>query len=104
MANFFEIPLTPTPQLFTVQLSGIDYIIKLAWRNNAEGGWYIDIADINNSPIVNGVPLVTGTNLLGQYEHLGFLGRMWVQTATDPDAPPTFLNLGVEAFLFWVTD
>jgi len=104
MANFYEIPLTPTPQLFTVQLSGIDYNIKLHYRDVIEGGWFIDIADINNQAIVNGVPLITGANLLEQYAHLGFKGRMWVQTANDPDAPPTFLNLGTEAFLYWVTD
>lgn len=104
MANFFEIPLSATPQLFTVQLSGIDYNILLSYRDVDEGGWFIDIADINGSPIVNGIPLVTGTNLLEQYAHLGFAGRMWVQTINDPDAPPTFLNLGTEAFLYWVTD
>jgi hypothetical protein len=104
MAKFFEIPLTPIPQLFTVQLSGIDYNILLTYRDVDEGGWFIDVSDINSAPIVNGIPLVTGTNLIEQYAHLGFGGRMWVQTVNDPNAPPTFLNLGTEAFLYWVTD
>lgn len=104
MSNFYEIPLTPTPQKFTISLSGVDYSITLNYWNIDEGGWHISIVDVNGNAIVNNVPLVTGTNLLGQYGHLGFTGRLWVQTANDPDATPTFLNLGVEAFLYWVTD
>lgn len=104
MANYFEIPLTATPQKFTVSLSGVEYVITLKYQFVTEGGWFIDIADANGVAIVNGVPLIVGANLLGQYTHLGFKGRMWVQTANAPDATPTFLNLGTEAFLYWVTD
>lgn len=104
MANFFKIPLTPTPQIFSIQLSGIDYRIRLTYKNTDEAGWIIDILDATENQIVNGIPLVTGVNLLEQYRHLGFLGRLWVQTASDPDAVPTFLNLGIDAQLWWVTD
>lgn len=104
MANFFKIPLTPAPQIFTVQLSGVDYRVRLTYQNVTDGGWCMDILDIDENPIVNGIPLVTGVNLLEQYEYLGFVGRMWVQTASDPDAVPTFLNLGIDANLWWVTD
>ena len=104
MPNFFRIPLAPNPQIFTIQLSGIDYRIRLAYRNAPEAGWVMDILDINENPIVNGIPLITGANLLDQYRHLGFLGRMWVQTGSDPDAPPTFINLGLDAQIYWVTD
>lgn len=104
MPKFFKIPLTPTPQLFTVQLSGIDYQINLTYKNTDEGGWIIDILDLDNNPIVSGIPLVTGANLLEQYRHLGFTGRLWVQTASDPDAIPTFVNLGIDAQIYWVTD
>ncbi|HEY8355732.1 MAG TPA: hypothetical protein VIK69_12050 [Methylophilaceae bacterium] len=104
MADYYRIPLTPTPQRFTIGLDGVDYIIHLNYRNVDEGGWTIDIHDIDDNPIVNGIPLVTGTNLLGQYRHLGFTGGLWVQTASDPDAVPTFVNLGVDAFLYWVSN
>lgn len=104
MANFYKIPLIPTPQLFSIQLSGIDYQVRLYYANVLDGGWLIDIWDADSAPIVVGVPLVTGANLLEQYRHLGFVGRMWVQTASDPDAAPTFLNLGIDAQLWWVTD
>lgn len=104
MANFFKIPLEPISQIFTVQLSGIDYRVRLTYRNDENAGWVIDILDINGNPIVNGIPLVTGVNLLEQYDHLGFQGRLWVQTASNPDAVPTFLNLGIDAQVWWVTD
>ncbi len=101
--NYFQIPLTPNPQRFTVTLSGITYVIVLKYQNTEEGGWVLDIFDAASVPIVCGVPLVTGVNLLEQYPHLGFGGRMWVQTLSNPDAAPTFDNLGTESILFWVT-
>lgn len=104
MPNFYKIPLSPNPQRFVITLGGIDYQLKLVYRNVSEGGWVLDIADARGTPIVNGVPLTTGADLLHQYKHLGFGGRLWVQGAIDPDAVPTFDGLGVDSFLFWVTD
>ncbi len=103
MPNFFEIPLTATPQAFSVNLSGVEYRMTLQYRNVTEGGWFLDIADSSGNSIVQGIPLVTGINLLAQYAHLGFTGRLWVQTLSQPDAVPTFVNLGDDAKLYWVT-
>lgn len=103
MANF-EIPLTPNSQTFTVSLSGTEYRFTVQWRN-AEGlGWVVDISDISGNPIIQGIPLVTGVNLLEQYAYLGFNGVLWVQTTDDPDAVPTFDNLGVGSHLYWFTE
>lgn len=104
MATFYEIPLSAAPQKFVITLSGIDYQLRLTYANADGGGWVLDIADKQGTPIVQGIPLVTGANLLEQYPHLGFTGRLWVQGSQDPDAVPTFDNLGTGAFLFWVTD
>lgn len=104
MPKFFEIPLSAKPQTFKITLGGTDYRLTITYKNTDEGGWVLDIADSNSVPIVSGIPLVTGCNLLEQYAHLGFAGRLWVQTSHDPDAVPTFTNLGSEAFLYWVTD
>ena len=104
MPRYFEIPLSPTPQRFAITLGGVDYTFTLRYRNVPEGGWYLDIADSEKTPIVDGIPLVTGVNLLAQYKHLGFTGRLWVQTIDDPDATPTFDNLGVGSKLYFVTD
>lgn len=100
----FLIPLTPTPQRFGITLAGRDYRLTTRYRNAPGAGWTLDIADNSDVPIVLGIPLVTGANLLDQYPHLGFGGRLFMQTLDDPDAVPTFDNLGTEALLFWVTD
>ncbi len=103
MANF-EIPLTSTPQTFTISLSGTEYRLTVQWRNADGAGWILDIADTSNNPIIEGIPLVTGVNLLEQYAYLGFTGVLWVQTTADPDAVPTFDNLGVGSHLYWYTE
>lgn len=103
MANF-EIPLSPEGQRFNITLSGIEYQLRVQWRNAAEAGWVLDIADAGGNAIINGIPLVTGCNLLEQYAHLGFSAVLWVQTTDDPDAVPTFENLGTGSHLYWWTD
>ncbi len=102
--QYLEIPLTATPQKFTVSLSGTDYQMSVIYRDADQAGWVLDIADNTGTAIVNGIPLVTGANLLAQYPHLGFKGRLWVQGTIDPDAVPTYANLGTENLLLWVTE
>lgn len=104
MAQTFQIPLAPTPQRFGITLEGRELRLTTRFQNVAEGGWTLDIADNQDAPILSGIPLVTGADLLEQYRYLGFKGRLFVQTLNDPDAVPTFDNLGSEALLFWVVD
>ena len=104
MPNFFRIPLKGEPQTFKITLSGTDYWLTVSYANTTEGGWILNIADANQSPMITGIPLVTGVDLLAQYESFGFGGRLWVQTLSDPDAVPTFNNLGTDAQLYWVTN
>jgi hypothetical protein len=104
MASFFSIPMQPQPQQFTIVLSGVTYTFTLLYRNTPLGGWTLDIGDASNNPILQGIPLVTGANLLGQYTYLGFVGGLFVQTADNPDAVPTFQNLGTDGQLYYVTN
>ncbi len=100
----YTIPLVAgTPQTFPISLGGTPYTLAFRYRNTVEGGWIMDIADAGGNAILNGVPMVTGANLLAQYAHLGFQGGLFVQTTTDPDAVPTFGNIGTDALLYWVT-
>ncbi|KWE70557.1 hypothetical protein WL77_12205 [Burkholderia ubonensis] len=102
--NVYEIPLSPQPQRFTVTLSGVDYRMTVQYRAAGGAGWVLDIADAGGTPLVNGIPLVAGVDLLAQHRHLGFAGRLWVQGAESPDHVPTFDDLGVGSKLYWVTD
>lgn len=103
MPSYFEIPLIQGPQSFTVRLGGVDYAMRIAYRNTTEGGYVLDISDTKGNAIAQGIPLVTGVDLLGQYKHLGFGGRLWLQTASSVDAVASFAGLGTDSKLIWVT-
>lgn len=102
--NYYEIPLTAIPQRFSITLSSVEYLLTLQYREAGGAGWVLDIADADGAALVSGIPLVTGTNLLEQYDHLGFGGRLWVQGGANPDDVPTFSDLGTASHVFWVTD
>lgn len=100
----FEIPLSPNPQAFRIQLAGVTYAVQVVWRDTDGGGWVLDLATNDGAPIVQGIPIVTGADLLEQYEYLGLGGRLEVQTDHDVDALPTYENLGQASHLYFVTD
>lgn len=97
------IPLSAANQTFTVQLGLIEYRLRLIYRDADEAGWVMDISDAEDTPIVAGIPLITGANLLAQYGYLEIGGALYMATDADPDAVPTFENLGGAAKLYWVT-
>jgi hypothetical protein len=99
MSSTFEIPLTPAQQTFLISLAGVQYTFALQWRDPA--GWFLDVADSTGNPLVGGIPLVTGINLLGQYAYLNFGFELWVQTDAA-DATPTYANLGLQSHLYAV--
>jgi len=98
----FEIPLTPAPQTFFVSVRGVQYSCTLQWRDTTNEGWIIDIADSSGNPIISGIPLVTGVDLLAQYGYMGFGFELWVQTDAA-DAPPTYTNLGSTSHVYAIT-
>ncbi len=98
-----EVPLIANPQRFSIQLNGVGYVFVVKWNTADDAGWILDIQDENNVPLVGGIPLVTGADLLAQYGYLGFTGQLQVQTDFDLDAVPTFDNLGDTSHLYFVT-
>ena len=103
MATTYEIPLSATPQTFSILLAGVSYQLTVRYADAPMGGWLLDIADQNGDNILCAAPLVTGHDLLQQYAYLGIGGQWIVQTDADPDAVPTLTNLGVESHLYFVT-
>lgn len=97
----YEIPLSPVPQSFTIDLGGTTYNLTVTY-NGMSSTWVLDIADINGVPVLQGVPIVTGCDLLGQFGYLNFGGALVAQTDHDPDAIPTQANLGITGRLFFV--
>jgi predicted Zn-dependent protease with MMP-like domain len=98
----FEIPLSGQAQSFQVLILNVTYVFTLIWRD-AASEWVLDIADANSNPLVQGLALVTGCDLLGQFGYLRLGFQLWVATDGDPDAVPTFANLGTQSHLYAVT-
>ncbi|MDE9528077.1 phage baseplate plug family protein [Xenorhabdus bovienii] len=69
-----EIPLQAENQQFDIQLGGVTYRMQLQWRGCA--GWILDIMQPNSEPIVMGIPLVFGVDILEQHRYLGFNGSL----------------------------
>lgn len=100
----FEIPFVPgQAQTMQISLNGTVYTIKVRWCDPASC-WTLDLSDSSGNPIIQGIPLVTGADLLTQYEYLGIGGALIAQTDNDVDAVPAFDNLGSQAGLYFVTD
>lgn len=102
MANPFKIPFAVgKPQLLGVTLNGVRYTLRIYWNDPAQC-WNLDLNDVNNNPILQGIPLVTGLNLLSQYAYLQIGGSLIVQTTNDASAVPTFVNMGDSGNLFYL--
>jgi hypothetical protein len=99
--QIYEIPLSPQPQTFTVALGGTDYRLTFYWSTPANC-WMLDLADANSNPMVQGIPVITGLDLLYQYKYLSVAGSLVVQTDYDTQAVPTFENLGVTGRVYFV--
>lgn len=95
-----EIPLVSGPQTLKVKLNGTIYTLTIVYR----GMWVMDIADQSGNPLVCGLALVTGADLLAQFAYLGLGGAMRVASdGADQGAVPTYTNLGQKSHLYWIT-
>ena len=80
--NAYEIPLTSSKnQTISVVLLNITYRFTLQWREAVQT-WFLDIADDSGNPLVQGLALVLGSNLLHQYQYLGIGGGLVVTCDT----------------------
>lgn len=103
MPTPYEIPLSAKPQSFNITLAGVQYNLTVKW-NMVNATWVLDIADDTKTLLVGGIPLVTGVDLLGQYQYLGINGVLIVQSDYDADALPTIDNLGTNSQLIFITN
>lgn len=97
----WTIPLTPEPQSFGITLAGRELRLTVRWLQASEGGWLLDLYEPETAaPIVCGIPLVTGCDLLAPYAYLELGGALWL----DGDEPPDLDNLGVGVELCFVVE
>ncbi|MBN3848619.1 hypothetical protein G3N58_17580 [Paraburkholderia sp. Ac-20342] len=102
MTTYYEIPLSAQPQTFTIALGGTTYGFNVQW-NAQNAAWTIDISDASGNAIVTGIPMVTGCNLLEQFDYLGFEFALVAQTDSSPDTVPTYDTLGTTSHLYAIT-
>lgn len=103
MTTYYEIPLSPQPQTFNIALAGVTYGFTVRW-NVPNASWVIDISDASGNPLVSGIPMVTGADLLEQYGYLGLNFALVAQTDNSPDTVPTFDDLGTTGHLYAITN
>lgn len=101
MSTPYEIPLTAEAQQFTIAMVGKSYWLVVRWCPPALA-WTLDINDADRNPLVTGLHLVTGADLLAQFGYLGFGGELRVQTDHDLDTPPTATNLGDTSHAYFI--
>jgi len=100
MSTFYEIPTQSRPHQSQVTFpDGTVYNLRLIYIFDHDPCWLLDISDALGNPILCGVPLVTGADLLGQFAYLGFDVSMYAFTDGDTNAPPAWWNLGTTAHL-----
>ncbi|MGL9724465.1 phage baseplate plug family protein [Sodalis sp. (in: enterobacteria)] len=93
-----EIPLTATNQQFSITLSGTLWQMRIIWRDVA--GWVLDMLNASGDPVITGIPLIPGTDLLAQYGWLNPGGRL--VAVTDDDQLPDKTATGRTAKLYWL--
>ncbi|MCP9270239.1 hypothetical protein M5U04_19700 [Xenorhabdus sp. XENO-1] len=99
--NIVEVPLQAGNQRFDIQLGGLNYRMRLQWRGCA--GWILDIMQANSAPIVMGIPLVFGVDILEQHSYLGFNGSLVFYRDNPQDESKTG-GLGSSERVYFISD
>ena len=92
-------------QSLSVNLNGTDYRLRLLFNAAvSDPFWALDIGDANGAPMVCGIPLLPGQNLLEPYGHLdiGGGGALFCYGAGATDGGiPDWDTLGVSWQLYF---
>lgn len=94
--SYYTIPLLTTNQKFNINLNGSSYKLQLIYRASK---WFLDIFDAQNTPLICGLPLACGDNLLVQHQHI-ISGTLFVINDDEKEIQ-RFSDLGKNITLFW---
>lgn len=97
-----EFPLGPVAQQMRITLGDVEYTVRFFWCDSTEGGWTVDITSVEGVPLVQGLPLTAGEDVLQQLSYLGITGEIRVATDDDDTVEPTFSNLGSNGRVYFV--
>lgn len=102
-----QVPLTTDPNstfssIIPVNGKNVKFYFFLRYNSEAEY-WVMDIMDSSRNPIISSIPLLTGINLLEQYEYLQ-IGKAYLVKTDDSllaDIPDD-TNLSTDFALLWL--
>lgn len=97
-----EFPLGPVAQRMEITLGSTEYTLRFFWCDSPEGGWTVDVYSIDETPLVQGLPLTAGEDVLQQLGYLGITGEIRVATDDDVTVEPTFSNLGSNGRVYFI--
>ena len=96
-----EIPLNSNPeQLFSISLNSQTFDVRVLYNHRADV-WTMTFS-IEGSPVLSGVPLVSGVNILEQYD-IG-ISNLFLINVADAQANTSIDDLGTSSRLFVLTD
>ena len=103
MATIYEFPLRPEAQQIQIALADIEYTVRFGWCDAPGGGWFIDMTDIDGTPLLRGLALTAGENVLQQFAYLGIPGEIRVETDGSDLVEPSYDNLGANGKVLFIT-
>ncbi len=86
-----EIPLTADNQQFSIVLGGVTWQISIIWRDLY---WIMDLQNDRGEPVISGIPLVTGADLLAQYACMGLGFKLVVVCDDNTQDYPSKTDMG----------
>ncbi len=96
IAEQWNLPLAPQIQSFGLVLAGCEYRLTLRWLEAEEGGWVVDFQEPDKAePILLGLPLVAGCDLLFPFAYQAYGGglRLSSELPAGPDTLGTEVRL-----------
>jgi hypothetical protein len=100
---FYKVPLTNEPDQtlsITLPVNGKNINLNLRVRYNTQGGyWWMTISDANGNVLLDALPLLTGIDLLEQYEYLGIGSAVILNRGNTTLDSPDDKTLGTD---FWL--
>lgn len=101
MTTIAEIGLESVSKTFQVTLANVTYAMAVTWRDPY--GWFLDLAQLDGTKLLSGLPMVSGIDLLQPYPQFEFGGALFLMTDGNLTADPTKDNLGIDCHLYFAT-
>jgi hypothetical protein len=98
----YSLPVKPYAVKFRIMVGNTDYWFQTQYREAEEAGWVLDLLDANEQPMIMGIALVAGLDLMWQYHHMG-VGFSLVLKTREDRGTPTYESLGTDDELLLVT-